>query len=108
MVRAPLTRRVTEDERLNGVGLYLPYYNAANVRTVVEHLTVISGTFNMGTGDKLDTSKTMALTAGSIAIIQAKVPHFAWTTEETIVQVHGVGPTAFNFVNPDDDPKKKK
>lgn len=39
MVRAPLVRRVTEDERLNSVALYLPYYNAANVRTVVEHLT---------------------------------------------------------------------
>jgi mannose-6-phosphate isomerase-like protein (cupin superfamily) len=84
------------------------YKVPAHWHPVVEHLTVISGTFNMGTGDKLDTSKTMALTAGSIAIIQAKVPHFAWTTEETIVQVHGAGPTAFNFVNPDDDPKKMK
>ena len=31
----------------------------------IEHVTVISGTFNMGTGDKLDASKTKPLSAGS-------------------------------------------
>ena len=32
----------------------------------------------------------------------------AWTTaEETLVQVHGVGPTDITFVNPADDPRKK-
>ena len=73
----------------------------------IEHVTVISGTFNMGTGDKLDPSKTMPLSAGSFAIMQPKTSHFAWTKEETIVQVHGVGPWAINYVNPADDPRKK-
>ena len=35
-------------------------------------MTVISGTFNMGTGDKLDTQKTKALIPGSAAIMQPK------------------------------------
>ena len=73
----------------------------------IEHVTVISGTFNMGTGDKLDASKTQSLSAGSVAIMQPKTNHFAWTKEETIVQVHGVGPWAINYVNPADDPRKK-
>ncbi|MEO5573536.1 MAG: cupin domain-containing protein, partial [Gammaproteobacteria bacterium] len=73
----------------------------------IEHVTVISGTFNMGTGDKLDPSKTKPLSAGSVAIMQPKTTHFAWTKEETIVQVHGVGPWAINYVNPADDPRKK-
>ena len=73
----------------------------------IEHVTVISGTFNMGTGDKLDPSKTKPLSAGSVAIMQPKTNHFAWTEEETIVQVHGVGPWAINYVNPADDPRKK-
>jgi anti-sigma factor ChrR (cupin superfamily) len=73
----------------------------------IEHVTVISGTFNMGTGDKLDPSKTKPLSAGSVAIMQPKTNHFAWTKEETIVQVHGVGPWAINYVNPADDPRKK-
>ena len=73
----------------------------------IEHVTVISGTFNMGTGDKLDASKTQPLSAGSVAIMQPKTNHFAWTKEETIIQVHGVGPWAINYVDPTDDPRKK-
>jgi hypothetical protein len=74
----------------------------------IEHVTVISGTFNLGMGDKLDASKTTALPAGSVAIMQPKIAHFAWTKDDTVVQVHGVGPWGLNYVNPDDDPRKKK
>ncbi len=36
-------------------------------------------------------------------------PHYAWVGgTETIVQVHGMGPTDLRFVNPEDDPRKKK
>ena len=73
----------------------------------IEHVTVISGTFHMGTGDKLDPAKTTALSAGSFAIMQPKTTHFAWTKAETIIQVHGFGPWAINYVNPADDPRKK-
>ncbi|MEO5703155.1 MAG: cupin domain-containing protein [Gammaproteobacteria bacterium] len=83
------------------------YKVPAHWHPAIEHVTVISGTFNMGTGDKLDPSKTMPLSAGSVAIMQPKTNHFAWTKEETIIQVHGVGPWAINYVNPTDDPRKK-
>ena len=83
------------------------YKIPAHSHPAIEHVTVISGTFNMGTGDKLDEKKTMALSAGSVAIMQPKTNHFAWTKTETIVQVHGVGPWAVNYVNPSDDPRKK-
>src|SRR5882762_9202252 len=73
----------------------------------IEHATVISGTLNMGTGDKLDTEKSTALPPGSVAIMQPKTNHFVWTNEETEVQVHGVGPTAINYVDPADDPRMK-
>jgi hypothetical protein len=62
----------------------------------------------MGTGDKLDMKKTTALTPGSISIMQAKTNHFVWTREEAVAQVHGVGPWVVNYVNPADDPRKKK
>jgi quercetin dioxygenase-like cupin family protein len=79
----------------------------AHWHPAVEHVTVISGTLNMGTGDKLDEGKTMAMTTGSIAIIQPKTNHFGWTKDETIVQVHGIGPWAVTYANPSDDPRKK-
>ena len=73
----------------------------------MEHVTVLSGTFNFGTGDKLDKEKTKAFTAGSVVVIQPKTNHFAWTSEETVIQLNGVGPQDINFVNPEDDPRKK-
>ncbi len=73
----------------------------------VEHITVISGTMNLGMGDKFDTTKTRALTPGSIAIMPPKTNHFVWTSEETIGQVHGIGPWSVTYVNPADDPRNK-
>jgi hypothetical protein len=61
----------------------------------------------MGTGDKVDRSKTQALRAGSLAVIQPKANHCSWTNEETIVQVHGIGPLVMPYVNPADDPRNK-
>ena len=83
------------------------YKLPAHWHPAIEHVTVISGTFHMGTGDKLDQKKTKALSAGSVAIMQPKTTHFAWTDAETIVQVHGVGPWSITYVNPADDPRKK-
>ncbi len=39
MVRTPLARRVDANERLNAVPLYLPHYDAAGLRAVIDHLT---------------------------------------------------------------------
>lgn len=39
MVRTPLAQRVTVDEVLNSVGLYLPFYDREQVKKVVEYLT---------------------------------------------------------------------
>ncbi len=72
-----------------------------------EHITVISGTMNLGMGDKFDPAKTRALTPGSVAIMPPRTSHFVWTTEETVGQVHGVGPWSVTYVNPADDPRNK-
>jgi hypothetical protein len=104
VIEGPLTEAVPFTFRLK---LPAGYKIPAHWHPAIEHVTVISGTFNMGVGDKLDTSKTKALTVGSAAIMQPKTNHFAWNKEETIIQVHGVGPWAINYVNPADDPRKK-
>src|SRR5207244_2035645 len=83
------------------------YKIPAHWHPAIEHVTVISGTFNLGDGDKLDPAKTTPLSTGSVAIMQSKSNHFGWTKEETIVQIHGVGPWAITYVNPPDDPRKK-
>jgi quercetin dioxygenase-like cupin family protein len=72
-----------------------------------EHVTVISGTFNMGLGDTFDESKGNALPVGSFAVMPAKANHFAFTKDETVIQLHGMGPWSITYVNPKDDPRMK-
>jgi quercetin dioxygenase-like cupin family protein len=83
------------------------YKIPAHFHSAIEHVTVISGTFNMGLGDKLDTKATRALGPGSVAIMEVGTRHFAWNEAETVIQVHGVGPWTITYVNPADDPRKK-
>jgi len=83
------------------------YRIPAHFHSAIEHVTVISGTFNMGTGEKLDANATRALGPGSVAIMQPGTRHLAWTKDETVVQVHGVGPWTVTYVNPAEDPRKK-
>jgi uncharacterized protein DUF4437 len=84
------------------------YKVAAHWHPTAENLTVISGTFNLGTGDKLDETKTTAMSAGAFGSMPAKMHHFAWTKGETEVQVSGMGPFKLIYVNPADDPSKAK
>lgn len=74
----------------------------------LEHVTVVSGTFYLGLGDKFDTTKGKELTTGSFAVMHPKVKHYAWTTEETVIQLHGIGPWNIHYINPADDPRNMK
>jgi quercetin dioxygenase-like cupin family protein len=71
----------------------------------IEHVTVLSGTLNVGTGEVLDASKTTALAPGSFAVMQTGVKHFVWTKDEVVLQAHSVGPWGITYVNPADDPR---
>jgi hypothetical protein len=70
-------------------------------------VTVISGSFNMGMGEKFDAGSAEALPTGSFAVMPAKTNHFAFTKEETIVQIHGMGAWGITYVDPAHDPRKK-
>ena len=41
-------------------------------------------------------------------IMQAKQPHFAWTKDDVVVQLHGTKPWGVTYVNPADEPRPKK
>jgi quercetin dioxygenase-like cupin family protein len=72
-----------------------------------EHVTVISGQFVLGMGDKIDEKSAKSLPAGSYALLPAKMHHYALAKSEAVVQVHGNGPFALTYVNPADDPSKR-
>jgi len=73
-----------------------------------ENVTVISGDFKVGMGDKFDEGKMMTFPAGSFAYMDPDMHHYAMASGgEVIVQVHGMSPLQFNYVNPAEDPSKK-
>ena len=73
-----------------------------------ENVTVISGSFKVGMGDRFDESKMMTFGAGSFAFLDPSMHHYAMAAGEVVVQVHGMSPLQFNYVNPSDDPSRKK
>jgi quercetin dioxygenase-like cupin family protein len=73
-----------------------------------ECITVISGTFHLGMGDKFDESAGRELAAGGFATMPTGMKHFAWSTGEAIVQVQSTGPFEIKYVNPADDPRNAK
>lgn len=90
------------------VRLKLPadYRIPAHHHPTTENVTVLSGSFHAGMGDKLDVDKGQTFEPGGFAMLPAGMNHYAWATAETVVQVHGDGPFAIVYVNPADDPSK--
>ena len=74
----------------------------------VEHVTVISGTFNLGMGERFDKAKSEPMPAGTFGFWPSGMKHFAWAKGETVVQLHGTGPWAINYLRPEDDPRNAK
>ena len=79
-----------------------------HIHPKTERLTVISGTFHIGMGEKVDEKVFKAMPAGTYGYWEAGMKHFVKVKDETIVQFHGMGPWAIQYVNPEDDPRKKK
>lgn len=90
--------------------LLLPanYKVPAHFHPNMEHVTVISGTFYFGLGNKLSEAEGKPFPPGSFVAVPANTPHFAWAKEETVVQVHSTGPGGITYVDPSDDPRMKK
>lgn len=81
------------------------YRIPAHMHPTAERLTVLSGTFHIGMGEKFERSGTQPLRVGDMIILQPGMPHFAWTEAETVVQLHGTGPSGIKYVNAAEDPR---
>ncbi|HEY8314381.1 MAG TPA: cupin domain-containing protein [Candidatus Baltobacteraceae bacterium] len=64
----------------------------------VENVTVLSGTLMVGTGDTMNQSKMIALPAGSFVSVPKGLHHYAMAKGETVIQIHGVGPSSMTMV----------
>jgi quercetin dioxygenase-like cupin family protein len=83
------------------------YAIAPHTHPKPEIVTVISGTFRLGMGERADRSKGQPLAAGSFLALHPGMAHFAFADEDTVVQLNSTGPWTLVYVNPNDDPRKK-
>jgi len=84
------------------------YKIAPHTHPTRENVTVLSGTLKFGMGDQFDESKMMSFGAGSFAYVDPGMHHYASASGVTVIQIHGQSPLAFTYVNPMDDPSRKK
>jgi len=82
------------------------YRIPAHTHPTAEYVTVLSGHFHAGMGDKLDQKKGTAFAPAGFVAMPANMRHYAWTSSETVIQIQSTGPFAMTYVNPADDPTK--
>jgi hypothetical protein len=73
-----------------------------------EHVTVLSGTVGMGTGEKFDRAMGHTMAAGSYMVMPKETRHFLWTDGPAEIQVSGMGPFVITYVDPKMDPRGAK
>jgi hypothetical protein len=83
------------------------YEIPAHWHSMTERLTVLSGSFHVGMGDKLDRRTSQMLAPGGYVTLPAKMHHFAWTSAPTIVQLNLEGPFDIFYINPADNPQQQ-
>jgi len=84
------------------------YHVPAHTHPKPERVTVIQGTLKLAMGDNPKLADARVLPAGSYGVWPPGMVHAVWTQGETILQFHGIGPWAINYVNPADDPRNTK
>jgi quercetin dioxygenase-like cupin family protein len=72
-----------------------------------ENITVLSGSINLGKGDKFEKQNNIRLDEGGFANIPAKHHHFAWFDEDSILQLNNYGRWQIIYINPKDDPRNQ-
>jgi hypothetical protein len=77
-------------------------------RSDSERLTVMLGAVILGLGDHFDDRQGAPIKAGSFALVPARRHHYLWTRDVAVVQMHGQGPWAMNYIDPALDPRHAK
>ena len=73
-----------------------------------EYVTVISGQSFLGMGNRFDPRKGARLRAGGFVKAPKNMNHFAWSDTGAMVQIVAEGPFAVKYVNPADDPRRRR
>jgi quercetin dioxygenase-like cupin family protein len=83
------------------------YRIAPHTHPDAREVTILSGIFATGYGEKFDEAKLKVLPAGSFYTEPANVPHYIEIKEDAVLQVSGTGPSGRRFADPADGPNKQ-
>ncbi len=83
------------------------YRMAAPTHVSVKNATVLKGRLYVGMGDKVDMKTATLLKPGGFFAIPTTGPHYAFTTEGCVFEVHTMDPFVVNYVNAADHPLKQ-
>ena len=81
------------------------YKLAPHAHPDYREVTILSGTWYTGYGEKFDAAALKPLPAGSFYTEPARIPHFVEVREPVLIQVSGTGPSGRMFVKPADSAK---
>ena len=73
-----------------------------------ESLTVISGSFSFGRGDRAETRNAPTITAGAFHYLSGRDHHYLVAKTPSVIQINGNGPFDVTYINAGDDPRKSK
>jgi len=73
-----------------------------------EQLTVLSGTIRWSTGEPGSGEPENTLPAGGFALAPAGTPHRIVAVEDCVLQMSGIGPRTYVYLNPADDPRRER
>jgi mannose-6-phosphate isomerase-like protein (cupin superfamily) len=68
---------------------------------------VLSGTLHWSVGAAGSGAAEHVSPAGSFVLFPAGTLHRLWATEETVLQMTGIGPRTYVFLDPEKDPRAK-
>jgi quercetin dioxygenase-like cupin family protein len=94
-------------DELFALRLRLPagYHLPPHTHPRPEVVTVISGAFHVGMGDEAARDNLQTLESGSFFAFEPGMAHFAYTEEETVIQLNSIGPWSIEYVHSEDDPR---
>jgi quercetin dioxygenase-like cupin family protein len=76
------------------------YRIPAHIHGMDEHLTVISGIFEFGHGERWNEAQLRPHGPGDYLYIPADMPHFARANGAVVFQLHGIGPFTTTVLEP--------
>ena len=86
-----------------------PHYKVPpHTHPYAEVVTVISGHIGTNSGERVERNGGL-LSPGALWVYPARHAHYAWTgPEEAVLQVQFTGPGGIDYVNPADDPRRRR